>query len=84
MFNCTPPLVATNKNETCNGKVKRSEALSDDQIRKIFWKNNYDFESSMCKTPCSQTVYETEMKHTARNDRPFASVSLSIRVSKNV
>lgn len=81
MFNCTPPLLATNKNETCNGQMKRSENLSDDQIRKTFWKNNFDFESSMCKIPCTQMVYEAEMKHKTRNDRSFTSVSLSIRVS---
>ena len=81
ILNCTPPLLAPNNSEVCNGQINRFKEVSDDRITKPFWKNNYDFESSSCQTPCSQIEYEAEMKHRTKNDKPFASISLSIRVS---
>ena len=67
-LNCTPPGLLKRSEEMCNVSFDKTKEESA-EITQLFWNHYYNFESSSCRAPCSQTTYDVRLNSVADYDK---------------
>ena len=57
---CIPPGLENRPEQMCNKRHNQTKEESE-KVFQLFWDNFYNFEPSICKTPCTKTTYEVRL-----------------------
>ena len=78
-LNCSPPDLAKEPDEMCNKMFNKTKEESA-EIFETFWNHYYNFEPSICKTPCTKTTYEVRLN----SEQNYDELGLKLTFEPNV
>ena len=67
-LSCSPPVLAKRPAEMCNERFNQTKEESEKNFQ-LFWNHYYNFEPSICKTPCTKTTYEVRLTAVSDYDK---------------
>ena len=67
-LNCSPPVLAKGTDKMCNERFHQTSEESA-EIFDLFVNNYFNFEPSVCKTPCTQTNYEVRLNSVVESEK---------------